>query len=795
MQKLIIKYLSSVTGSGKTHSLLTTIKYGSRAIIATPRKEIGRETKAKLEAAGFTVKLITGKDGKTDDVDSYSDCGKAFRDAIKADNHEVIIVDHSVALKKLEGVDNYDLYIDEVPQIDKTISLKSSIPMIQELMLTLFPDTIISDSHLFYEMTYTKEIADLIATFDDDEVMIPSPKLREMIYALKSDDHTVVIRGSSLKAYKEALNTDPEAVKGMKLRFQVITKPSILSNYKSVTMISAGFETSEPYYAWRKQVDFIENDEMISSLRPLPDHKKGLVQILYLSDEMDTWADYKKLGYQDFLDRVATAFHEASPNTPHIYCVKKAKDDEGNPTTPYTWLHDESGLGKRTDPSAKGINGLSHYNVAIHLTPINPATFVYNFKREFYEMQSQDVKWAVSYAAQYQFASRTSYRDYESTKHVAIIVLDFNSAMALHEQFGEASAGAPIFFDIGMEELRCEKKQAMTANERLQKSRIKKKMKTNEIESQYQYENFLIRQWSSVNCTQPLTNMPMSWSDFVMVLQKYSKGLELKSKSACPQLREGYFIDPDNHKLVNNIQTSKLMQMDIDKATVDPAELSLFLTKNNVSHVIANSYSSQPLDPRFHLFIPLSRAVCGDDYAKIFKLISADIIQKFDGAFEIDASFKSINKKISMPCVSGYKGDLFINGTVWKDMMTYTVSFLDVERYLNRVQIGFSNPTTETPSELKQIGKDAVEDILTKWAVAPGLGKGGRHFYNAGVDLKKAGCSYGEIIQILSTNRHMFGHGQDRNALDVTNHIFKRSTNVSSANDNAQSFYRCTNSK
>ncbi|WP_296076684.1 hypothetical protein [uncultured Agrobacterium sp.] len=785
MTKLLFKYLSSRTGSGKTYSLLKVIKPGSRNVIATPRKAVSREIAGMFENAGFSVKLITGKDGN-DDENSYSNCTKAFRDAIKADDHEIIIVDHSVAMKKISGTENYDLYIDEEPKIEKTIKLKSSLQIVQNILLTLFPNDIISDSHLYYEMSYTKEIADLLATFDDDEALVPSQKLLELSHSMKSADYKVVIRGSSLKAYKDALKNDPEAVKDMKLRFQVIMQPSVLAGYKSVTVMSAGFEQSEMHFAWHKKVDFVENAAMKPFIRSLPECQNGLVHILYLSDEMDTWADYKKLGYQDFLDRVATAFDAAFPDTPHIYCVKKAKDEEGNAITPYTWLHDKTGLAQRLDPSAKGINGFQHYNVAIHLTPINPATYVYNFKREFFEMQSDDLKMAVSYAAQYQFASRTSYRDYSSTSHVTVIVLDRRSAMALHEMFGEACAGEPEFFDIGLEELQSEKPKAMTANERSQKRNRKNKMESNEAKNQYQYDNFLIRQWSRANCEEPII-VPASWNDLVMTMQRYSRELELKSKSACPQLREGCFIDPSNHKLVSNIQTTKLIQMDVDKAKCDPSELSAFLKRNKLSHVIANSYSSQPLDQRFHLFIPLDRAVNGDDYQKVFNLIRADIFQKFGDAFEIDPSFKSINKRISMPCVSNFKGNLFIDGTVWADMMTYKVAFLDVERYLNRVQIELSKSPEDAAVEGKTSNKETVEDILQKWSIAPGLGKGGKHFYQAGVDLKKSGCSYGEVIQILSVNRHMFGHGQDRDAVRVADHIFKNSKSVSSANDNSLS--------
>ncbi len=247
-------------------------------------------------------------------------------------------------------------------------------------------------------MEYNKEIADLFTTCGEDEAFKPNQNLREIGQALKSGDYRIVIRGSQLKSYNGSLEGEQKSGhgSGTRLKFHSVMQPSVLQNYGSVTVMGANFDTSEMYFAWDRKVDFVEHTEMKRHLRPLPDHKKGLINILYLSEAHDTWASLEKLGYQEFLDSVANAYEAAFPDAKHIIAIKKAKDKYGRPTEPYRWRHEDSGLGLRLDPSSKGVNGLQHINVALHLVPINPSTYEYNFRKEYFGMTADDVKWAIT---------------------------------------------------------------------------------------------------------------------------------------------------------------------------------------------------------------------------------------------------------------------------------------------------------------------------------------------------------------------------------------------------------------
>lgn len=459
---------------------------------------------------------------------------------------------------------------------------------------------------------------------------------------------------------------------------------------------------------------------------------------MYVSETHDTWSSLKRVDYPKFLNSVACAFDAAFPNVPHIFTLRKAKDEFGRPCEPYKWALEYREDVVRLDPTTRGVNGFQRFNVAIHLAPLNPTKSDYKFYKDYFGMDSADVKWSISYEAQYQFASRTSVRNFDSTERVTIIVLDRKSAMALHDLFGEASAGEPEFFDIGMPELHCEKKTPLSPRDRKAISRKAIKARENEKASEFQYDDFNIRLWHRADDKHPVESRA-SWSELVSFMQGSSQTLALESKSECPHFREGFFIDPLNHKLVGNIQTSKLIQLDIDSATRDPSELSAFLKINRLSHLMVNSFNSTPEKPRFHLLIPIDIAVCADDYHKIFKLLHADIVQKFGDAFEIDGSFKSINKKISMPCVSKYDGNILICETVSQNSIISEPAFLISSWYLNRVQIADQSVAgTNCNTHHGTLDHGDIEAIIEKWAVGPGVGKGGHHFYQAGLELKTA---------------------------------------------------------
>jgi hypothetical protein len=784
-QKLTFNYVDSHTGSGKTFALRYVINPASKAIIGTPRTGVSNEIAKELRERGISVKVISGK--------VHANCTKAFRAAVKEGKYAVIIANHAIVMRmhrtrSIEGetciTTDYDLYIDEAPKVDETITLVEDFDHLRDSFASILDAKIGIDAE-FVELRYTPAVAEILAKHQsqsEDAVTSYSANFIRLCFARKDPDYNVVIKADELRRYKDRDDTEGED-KG-RLHFHLIKQPSILSGYKSVTIMSAKFFTTEVYGSWHKKVDFVPHATMMDRLQYSDfSHKRvddrGLVHIYYFSQQDLTWYLMQQIGYQNFLDKAADAFETRFGNVEHIFCRKKNKAKLGE--EPFIWRldqeHDPEAKGVRLDPNASGLNGFQHINFALHLVPMNPPTRTFKFKKKYFDMESDELKSAIAYNAQYQFMSRTGIRNFTSRDELHFFVLDKASADELHRTFGDACAGQPEFIDMDIATLRTEKKKPMTANERKKKQREKEKMEKNDHENTIQYDDFLFRQWEEKGHEKPVLQS-RRWSEVVAHLTHAAKTLNVKKKYKSLEFREGFFEDLGDHTCRGNLASAKLMLMDIDKATREPAELSSFLKQNGISHLITHSFNSTPLEPRFHLIIPMSEAVNKENYERIFWLLKADIEAAFGDAFEVEEKYKSFNFTMSVPCVSNFKAEMIIDGTVWKDMMTYTHSFLDVRYFLNeRNQITRFKRTapagrTNTKTDADQNKDDIAREIIERWSVAPGVGLGRKHFYNAGVDLKKAGFTYAECLLILAKNRQFFGHGQDRDAKAVADHVY-----------------------
>ncbi|MGQ3209522.1 hypothetical protein [Shinella sp.] len=787
VERMQIQHVDSHTGSGKSFALRFVINPNSKAIIGTPRTQVSNEIAKELRELGIPVKVISGR--------THANCTKAFRAAVKEGKWAAIIAHHSIVMRKHPGATedepcitaDYDLYIDEAPKVDETITLAEDFDHLRDTFASILDAKIGVDVE-FVELGYTTAVADILAKHKDRSeaaVTSYSPDYIRFCYARKDADYTVAVKADELRRYK---NREDEGDEAGNLHFHLVKQPSMLSGYKSVTIMSAKFFTTEVYGAWRNKVDFVSHPVMSEKLRYSDfSHKKdeagsGLVYIHYFSEEDMSWYAMQQIGYQHFLDKAADAFEARFGNVEHIFCRKKNKAKRGE--EPFIWRldseHNPAANGIRLDPSAQGENGYQHINIALHLVPMNPPTGTFKFKKKYFGMESEDVKAAIAYNSQYQFVSRTGIRNFDSRDELHFFVLDKAGADELAKSFGPACAGEPQFFDIGIPELRDEKQEAKTAKERKAHQRKREKMEQNDHENTIQYDDFLFRQWANKADVVP-TQVPLRWSEVVAYLTHSVTNNTLKSKSNSAEFREGFFKDLQVHTLKGNIMSAKLMLMDVDKATRDPAELVAFFKRNGISVLLIHSFSSTPLDPRFHLIIPMSEAVNQENYARIFNLLKADIEAAFGDAFEVEEKYFSFNQRMSIPYASNFKADLIIDGTVWKDVMTYTHSFLDVRFFLSeRNQITSFKRTTpvETANTSKATDKSRdtlARDIIDHWAVTPGQGLGRKHFYNAGVDLKKAGFTYAECLMILAQNRQFFGHGQDRDAKAVADHVYSNS--------------------
>lgn len=292
-----------------------------------------------------------------------------------------------------------------------------------------------------------------------------------------------------------------------------------------------------------------------------------------------------------------------------------------------------------------------------------------------------------------------------------------------------------------------------------------------------QYDGFKFIAWAN-KYAQQLATADSSWFDMGAYLENDHKTYQPRNKSQAKCFREGDLADPANHKLVNNIKATKLIILDMDVVKRDPKDLSDFLYDRGWSHYIYNSHGSTALEPRIRVIIGLDQAVNAANYSHILNLVRADIDARFTaGTYEIDESKISINTKFHHPSVSVYKSPIFFARHVMMDRFEFEPKFVDVPWFLSRDPVNTKKEkpigTGRSAESRRADKKQAIEDIIDRWSVAPGQSLGSKHFHQATVDLKKLGLSREDCIQILTENRHRFGHGQDRDAVYTVGRVFE----------------------
>lgn len=622
----------------------------------------------------------------------------------------------------------------------------------------------------YYRLTLTPAAIDIAANGWNYDGVKENKKLLELAESIEARRcYDVLVLAKSYNEYF--------AGKIQNIQFWSVLKPSVHDPKNPPIIVGANAKDRLLYKLWGNQVEFREPAFIHTDYDDL-NHKKAHARILYFSNEKMTGERFHALNQQRIADAVADQIAIDFPGRKHIFGINKKRFTKKS----HSWKHGGT-TGTRVQLVPHGQNGFSDYDMAVYVASQyhDPAT--YKMLDKVYEISGDEATRDFTYERLYQFLLRINARVVECEKDFVVIVPDRDAAQYVSEHFG----GAPIeFYDIAGddEELRArltaEPAQTQTAEERTErntKGKAAKRAMEREMKDDHantiQYDGFKFRLWSHKGCQEPVY-VDQSWGDLIHFMKHAATKHELKSKYNAKEFREGFFEDTTKHTAKGNLKSAKLLIFECDKAKRDPIEMAKFLHKMKVTHLIHHSFSSTPLDQRFHVIVPLSQAVNQTNYKRIFHLLKADIEARFGDAFEIEGKWESFNHRMSMPSISNFKGDLFIDGTVIKDGATYEISYLDVSWFLSRNQIALKKvqPEVAAANAVRTTAKETVEDIMTRWMVAPGLGLGRQHFYMAGVDLKKNGFSYGEVIQTLAMNRHMFGHGQDRDAKAVADHVF-----------------------
>ncbi|WP_457587240.1 hypothetical protein [Ensifer canadensis] len=764
----VIYYVDGPVGSHKTSSMYRFVAAcpDAKFTIGTPTNSMTEQIAGGLEALGLACLPIHRKeyeDGKKKEGSAVR-----YRRAVQGGTR-IVVLNHDVALKlvfdkmdcdqirnpDLFAADNYGdihLIVDEILSVYKRFTLKG-MTLSNEWVSTYFDTVKRIEKSEYYHLTLNDRgmVAWANGFLEEHQ---PLSKQQRAIF-----DHTVNPR------YRVAVSVKDldELQRGERtsLSFFVTVCPSILQQYRSVTIIGANFQKSMLYKMWRDELNFqphpyIKGDYDDFSHK----HKAGvIINHYYFCEPTFSKGRLNAVGYENVFDKAALVIESiVPPDDPEYIFAVNNPPNEGDPD--YRWITEtEGGYAERISANPRGQNGHKDKNASAFLAAVNFSNIDTTFLKSAFDISSDEAREAMTYENISQFHGRTSIRVQDAKKNLYFFSPDRDAAFAMQKEFG---GEAPIFLDLGFDEFRysedddrTDKARRSDYNQNRKDSREDKRWSN---EGARQYDGFTLGIWLKRGDSFPDFLEGLSWGDILYLIEDQTKAK--RSKTNLPQIREGFFKDHNDHRTSGNIESTKMLQMDVDASRVNPATFSTFLADGlGFTHVIYNSINSTEENPRFHFLIPLDKAVNRTVHERIFSMVAEQIAAQYEGVeFKLEVDRKSINHPIYSACLPKKAG-----GEIY---IAREEAFLDVDAYLSHrpsVAVEATAPTTK--SKTTKVAKiDFLEGIriVSEIALEHAKPQQRDHAFNlAGQALIYThNMPPVEAIQVLETTVHMFDKDQ-----------------------------------
>ncbi|MCQ1773860.1 hypothetical protein NOI24_21330 [Neorhizobium galegae] len=753
-KKLQIKSLPP--GSGKSRSALQYALQAENVIITTPTDALSLQYEKYFEESHQKCELISR------DRNPGRPSHQHFDDALKGQKPK-ILVNNRVFENSIKAGLAHEVIVDEFREVLTVLEFKNA-QYIRELVQSL-GHAEISQSTDYYELRPNDVTADIKENGWNYDGVKQVGKVVELCNHVECPHHTVYVGAGNLRKFR---NGEIDSI-----TFWSVMWPSVYDGIEPI-MIGANAKERLFYRLWQDQVDFTDAPQITGDYENMH-HKSHLANIKYVSKKRLSRTRLDNVGPESVFKAVSDTVAEAYPNTPYIFGINKNRLTGKD----IPWKR-EGEMATRVQLLCNGANGYMDRHLAVYLgcQYYSPAT--YKFMQEVFDIEGDALNREMAYERLYQFVMRISARDFKSDVPFTFIVPDRDCAEYLAEIFKTENVD---FLDIGIAQLALEEAAPETEEEKAARKAARKiknaaaqKRKRETLKAQentQQYDGFRLIFWDD-RYAKSLWMQETSFPSLLQLISEMSQHYNPKSKDKSMVIREGFLVDKNHHTLVSNIQSTKLVFLDIDKTRGDPRALSEFLSQNCLlSNIVYHSHSSTPEIASFRVVIPLDQAVNGSSYRHIVELIAADIDAFFGrGVFVVDGSKRTINCKFHAPCAG--KGEVITSlvGDLMQPKMLDVTKYLDRKKPVNdEVQDrGFKVVSVGQP---KKRTSDEIEAIIRKHEVHRGTAGGNAAYFKAGEDLLKRGCSFEEVEQILEINRHRFGNEENRDLRGVMKSIRK----------------------
>ena len=709
----VVYFVDGPVGSRKTGSMYRFIAAcpNARFTIGTPTNTMTDQISGGLEAFGISCLPIHRDNGGKSEGSAAR-----YRNALRTGSR-IITLNHDVALKlvldkmdrdhikkpDLFAADNYreiHLIIDEILSVYKRYTL-SGMTLSRDWVSTYFNATKPREDSEFLRLTLNDRGMEAWTKGFLEEQQPFSVKQRAIFDRAVNERYRV---SASVKDLED-LNKGKRA----SLSFYIVVDPAVIQQYKSATIIGANFKKSMLYKIWKDDVNFQPHPYIKAEYDDFSHkHEAGVViNHYYFCEPTYSKSRLNKVGFESVFDRAAPAVenilkrnnpkHEVSP---YIFAVNNPeKEDDPD----YCWITEDDGFAKRISPNPRGQNGYKDITASVFLAAVNFSNIDTAYLEAAHNMSPGESREAMTFENISQFHGRTEVRVYDGKQDLYFFSPDRQSAMAMYEEFGGEE---PIFIDLEFDEFRYaedddrtdEERQA-TYNDNRNSSREDKRWSNEGVR---QYDDFTLAIWEKRGDSFPDFLEGLEWRDIVQFIEDQT--MSRRSKTTLPQIREGFFKDHSNHRTSGNLESTKMLQMDVDGSAVSPDAFSAFLAGElGLTHVIYNSISSTEEIPRFHFLIPLDKAVTRAVHERIFSMVAERIVAEYkDVQFKLEFDRKSFNHPIYSACLPKKAGgEIFIERQK---------AFLDVDAYLAR-RPSVAAPVADTKPAITKARHKAVAKI------------------------------------------------------------------------------------
>lgn len=785
-------YVDGPVGSHKTTSLFADLRaHPVPATICTQTNALSDQYK---QAEGLDIEMIcrvTGDDG------NYTAASKLYREGLKTNPARIYAVNQQVATACQDADPVRFYFYDEIPAVFETFTF-NKLPYTQEFVAGWLGFTT-ADEPSYYELVPSEFIRNIAKSGWDDDLLKGSEEILTVAQRIASEHYRVFVLAKQFNAFK---NRIPKQI-----QFFVVARPSLFP--KNSTFIGANFTRSLMHLIWSasEDVELVQHPRIKAKHKDLR-HKAKQTSIYCVSERnfSKTLFDEKKVSAAKPVK--ATAFPKIAKATGKVI-AERFVDEKfiWCTNTMYERVKWAGPNGEKVSSNSRGWNGGRDINMAVYLAAINFDPASVNFLYKVYGIDREAAKYALTYESAYQFAGRTSLRMADSEEPITLIFGDRATAKAIQSFI--PGCKEPELLDIGIPELlfpdepeegedgeqvaKPEKEEKPIEEVREQNNgysqlRNRRDLIKKNHAATHQYEGFQFRFWAHRASTDTVEPLPLEWETVLEYFRTYVEREEIAAKEQNKMYREGVFFDNENHLLKDNIRSTKMVILDIDDVRGDIHELSGFLRSLKISHLIVNTYSCLDVpnyserELKIRVLIPLTEAVDAENYNRIIRLLNRDIRAKFPegehgSQFPVDPACMSINNRFYSPCRPERGAPIFIDGTYYDYDLTRFVKkqpvFLDARWCMTR-----NLPEDIEPLAVKRHTKSGVrkaaDDIVLECAMLAGPGNGDGTFYNAAVELVKAGYTKEEAIAALTGKENMFGSGEGRNAERAVNHVIEK---------------------